>query len=155
MSSLDFDTAYDSIVSRIAALLPNHKRLRDPYNLEQNPDDFLKQGWGLSVGGGGLAGENTKRFTGCIVTTRIYYQLAITRKSYALDLDPANKAITDKNLLEDARVIIEDVWKNNFNIEDSPLIEFRDFSGISPVRVDKNSYLYVTMNLGAEYRINI
>lgn len=154
MSSLDFDTGYDQIIARVAALLPNHKRLRDSYNLEQNPDDFLKLGWGLSVGGGGVAGENSKRFTGCIITTRIFYQLAITRKNFALDLKPDDKAVTDKNLLEDARIVIEDIWKNNFNITGSPIIIFSDFSGISPVKTEKNSYLHVVLNFSAEYFIS-
>jgi len=150
LSSTNFNTAYDLIVTRIAALLPNHIRLSDPYNPEQNPERYLEQGWGLALN---LGGSNTSRFVTSQKTTNIQYQVIISRKRFALDLDAASKANTDKNLLEDLRVIITDIWDNNFNISGSPLIKFVDYSGINQVKTEKNSYMYVGLNINVEYFI--
>lgn len=150
MSSTDFDTAYDSIISRVATLLSGHTRLRDSYNIEENPEAFLVKGWGLSIEEGGF---NTNRLLGPHRTTNINFGLTITRKRFALDTDPASKANADKNLLEDLRVIIDDIWQNNFNISGSPIIKFTNFTGISQIKTEKNSYLKVKMNIGVEYII--
>lgn len=151
MSSPNFTTAYDLVVARIATLLPNHTRLRDPYNLDQNPDSFLEQGWGLAIGPGG---ENSARLVGPKRTTIIQFLLHITRRSYALDMDPVGKATTDKNLLEDLRAIIDDIWLNNFNISGSPLIKFEGFAGVFPVKVDSYSHLALTATVTAEYFVS-
>lgn len=148
MASANFTAAYDLIVSRVAELLPDHKRLPDGYNIDQNPDTHLAKGWGLAIGPGGF---NTNRYVGNRRTTSITYSLSLTRKVYATDLDPVKKSAAEKELLEDLRAIIDDIWLNNFNITGSPLIKFSEFEGISPVKAEKNSYLYVRINIGVEY----
>jgi hypothetical protein len=131
-------------------LLPSHKRLRDSYNLEQNPDLFLEQGYGLSVGKGAF---NTRRSTGSMKSTSISFAVTVTRRAFALDLDPDKKATTEKLLLEDARAILEDIWENNFGITGSPIASFNDWEGIQPVRTESNSFLYITLNIAVEYFI--
>lgn len=147
--STDFDTAYDTIVSRVTALLPNHKRLVNVYALEENPDLYLKQGWGLKIGPGGT---NSNRLVGATRTTAIQFSVYLTRQVIARDQDPANKAVADKNLLEDLRVLIDDIHKNNFNFSD-PIVTFNGFSGIDTVRAGEASYLYVSADLTVEYFI--
>jgi hypothetical protein len=148
MASANFTAAYDLIVARIATLLPTHLRLPDAYDLDQNPDQYLAKGWGLAVGPGGV---NTQRFTGNKRSTEITFRLSITRKVYALDLDPVKKSSAEKDLLEDMRAIIDDIWLNYLGITGSPLVRFADFEGISPVRVDKKSFLSVSINIRVEY----
>lgn len=146
--ALDFDTDYDSIVSRIGTLLSNHVRLTNPYALEENPDILLKQGWGLALGPGGT---NTNRLVSKHRTTSVDFQLSITRRVYATDHSATSKANTDKLLLEDARVLIDDIHKNNFNI--STLVSFLDFEGVFPVKADNYSYLALRLNFTLEYFI--
>lgn len=149
MSSVNFNTEYDLIVARIASLLSGHKRLPDAYNPEQNPESYLEKGWGLAIVSGG---QNTERFTTSHKSTSIFYRVIISRKRFALDIDPVAKAVADKNLLEDLRAIITDIWENNFNIS-GPFIRFQNFDGLNTVKTDKNSYIYVGLNINVEYFI--
>lgn len=151
MSSTNFTVGYDAIVARIAALLPNHTRLPDSYNIDQNPERFLEKGWGLAIGPGG---DPTNRTLGKPRTTSIGMVITVTRKSYALDLVASAKAETDKSLLEDARAIIDDIWQNNFNITGSPIVRFEGFSGVSPVKIEADSFLNISLNIGVEYFVS-
>lgn len=146
--STDFSTGYDAIVARIATLLPDHHRLPDAKALDKNPDTFLKQGWGWGLAEGG---QNTFRFLSCKLSMGINFTLAITRKSFALELDPVKASQAEKDLLEDLRAILTDIEQNNFNIAGSPLLKLVDFSGVLPVKTESDSYLSIVINVNAEF----
>ncbi|MEM5807968.1 MAG: hypothetical protein QW818_02445 [Candidatus Aenigmatarchaeota archaeon] len=46
---------YDKLITEISALFPQKRRLLDPYNLTQNPERILADGWGLRKGSVDLA----------------------------------------------------------------------------------------------------
>lgn len=101
--------AYDAIVTRMGTLLPNHTRLSNPYQLDQNTEPALKQGWGLKV----ESGSNTNRHVNCQLSIERTLTIAITRKYYAMELNAASKATTEKDLLEDQFIVVKDFEKNS------------------------------------------
>jgi hypothetical protein len=137
---------YDAIVSRIETLFPNHRRLSDPYDLENNPDNLLKQGWGLAAGPGG---DNTERYVSCTESLSVNMTVPFTRAAFSRELDSSTKAAADKLLLEDMQVLADDVLKNNLNIQ-GPLINFVGFDGIDSVRADERRYVQIGCNITVE-----
>lgn len=142
-------TMYDAFVTRLGALLPDHRRLPNPYDIEENSELYLKQGWGLAVAGL----ENTNRSTTCNVSTRVTFEIPITRKYFALEHDAVSKGATDKALLEDLQLIIDDAQKNNLGATSSTHIAvFLTAGGVSSIRVDdEDKFRELRATLTAEY----
>lgn len=149
--SLEFTTAYASFESKLAALFPSHGRLVDCHQIEKNPDGLLRLGWGLTFNRGGV---NTARTIGPTRTTKINFQVLLTRQSYAMQLDPAGKATAEKALLEDLRAIIDSTWSENLGVTTTlPKVDFEDFDGVLTVRTEKSSYVYLIVNISVEFFI--
>lgn len=140
---------FDGIVTRMALLLPaasGYKRLPNPYELNENNGRILEQGWGLALTPGG---ENTARFSCATRSMRVTFQLALTRKFYALEHDAPAKANVDKLLLTDFETVFDDSWKNSLGVDGLNVTS--GFAGIQPVFVDKDLYRALLMNMTVEY----
>lgn len=143
----NISTIYDGLVTRLAALFPNHHRLGNPYDLEVNPDLTLTQGWGLAVGGG----ANTERYVGCQASVERTFTVIITRRYIARENDADTKATTEKLLLEDLKTLVNDA-ESNYSIDSSTaIIKYVSDSGIEPVRESQENYLHLSVVLTAEY----
>lgn len=138
---------YDSLVSSIGTLLPNHKRLSNPYALEQNNDQILEKGWGLAV----RAGTNTNRQIGCKLSVEREFEIHITRKYFAREFDVTKKASTEKDLLEDMQLIIDNMEENSSLSSGSYLVKYIGDSGIINVRDVQDAFLAITISVTVEY----
>lgn len=138
---------FDGIVTRLATVLPSHKRLPNPYDLNENIGQLLEQGWGLGISPGG---ENTHRFSCTTRSLQVTFQIAITRKYIALENDAAAKALADKNLLSDFEAILDDSWKSNFGL-DNVMNLVPGFSGIQTVFANKDQYRCALVTMTVEY----
>lgn len=145
----EISTIYDGLVTRLAALLPNHKRLTDPYNLDNNSTTFLNQGWGLAVG----QGENTERQVSCQSSVRRTFQVPITRHYAATAHAVTAKATVEKLLLEDLQIIYDDAQENGLNVANLTLAVTDD--GITEVFAEESPYLSVTVIVSVEYLRNL
>jgi hypothetical protein len=144
----DFSTIYDGWVSRIGTtLLPNHKRLPNPYDIAENNEIYLAQGWGLSVGPSGV---NTQRFVCNKRSLQVTLQLSITRKFYAVEHDATKKASVDKQLMADFEAVFDDAHANNLGL-DSNLTVVSGFFGIQNVKPEKDLFRALIANLAVEY----
>ena len=43
---------YNNFVTIIETALPSHKRLHNPYAVEENPEMIVRKGWGLQIDDG-------------------------------------------------------------------------------------------------------
>lgn len=137
---------YDGLVSRISALLPNHKRLPYPYDLENNNEDFLEQGWGIAV----RSSENTNRELCNRKSLRRSYEIILTRKYYSLDHDVTKRADTEKSLLEDAWILYDDFCENLWIASEKGLIQALGDNGIEPVFAAEKPFFTVRINADVE-----
>lgn len=140
---------YDTIHARLPTLFPSHLRLSNPYAPEENPESVIKQAYGLKVG----AATNTNRNVGCKISISREYSVVFTRKYYANELDASAKASTEKLLLEDARLVENDVEQNVFliGVANNPNIKFISDTGIEFVFAENKPFYKIEVLLLVEY----
>lgn len=124
---------HDALITRLETVLSGHLRLTNPYDLEQNPERFLNQGYGLAFG----AGENTKQIIDCMLSMRMDINISITRQFVGQETDAAGKATVEKNLFEDQLLVIKD-FCNNISIG---TIDFNGHNGIEFIVAEKSNFL--------------
>lgn len=144
-------TLYDTLVTRVGELLPSHQRLGNPYELEENPNPFLKQGYGIAFS----VANNPEREISCRGWVQRDLIIVLTRKFYARDTDRASKASAEKDLLEDLQLIIDDAEKNFDAPNSVALFKYTTDNGIEPVRADEDHYISVSAVISAEYSNNL
>jgi len=109
-------TGLDAIKTRLGIILPDHIQLSNPYDVEENTDRALNLGWGLGVG----SGLNSERHLSCKLSIRRQIIIPITRRIIASELGTTRKETSEKNLLEDQFLVIDDLEKdptvNNSNV---------------------------------------
>lgn len=140
-------TIHDGLITSLAALLPNHQRIANPYDVANNPDTVLKQGFGLAVNDG----ENTERLVGCKISIDRRFTIVITRRHMAVQNDAETQADAAVALLEDLKAVANEA-ENNFGLSTSTVaIKYISDTGIEPVRDTQENYLMVSITLSAEY----
>lgn len=144
----EISDVYNAFVNRMVAIFPNHHRLTNSFDLTQNNEQFLAQGWGMLFG----PAENTARSVSKILSVRRSVTVHLTRRVVARELDPTGKADADKALLEDFQILI-DAIEENFTLETGKyIILYVDDSGITPVHTEKERYIAISANITAEYQ---
>lgn len=140
-------TIFDLLVTRIGTVLPNHTRLTNPYDLTQNNERFLKQGWALGFG----PAVNTKRLLSCQFSTQRDFVLSITRQYYAREFDITSKATTEKAILEDLYTLRLDLEKNSTLNDGVYIVTYEGDNGIQSVFSGKDVWLYTQIRLTVDY----
>lgn len=138
-----------ALVARIASLLSSHKRIANPYALDMNIPQVLRQGWGLAIAPGG---ENTQRFVCSTKSYRVNLTVALTRKSAALRADSAARDDVDIALMGDWETILGDAHENNLNAPSGALVRAMTFQGIQTIFVENadDPYRALFANLDVE-----
>lgn len=138
---------YDTLVSRLTAILPTHNRLSNAYLPEQNPEPTLRQAWGLQYN----SGENTNRHVNCQLSIEDGFVVVLTRKYYALELNAAGKSNTEKDLLEDRFLVIKDFEKDPSLLENAAKAVYVDNGGIQFVFNQDKPFYKLELRFSIEY----
>ena len=139
----DISTVYDAIVTRMGTLLPNHKRITDPYDIEKNNEQFLNQGWGLALG----PSFNGELFLSQKLTYQRNFVITITRKAYSREFDVESKATTEKLLMEDIFTVTSDFTVNSTLSTATNHVTYLGDSGIQKIFTDKDQYLMTQIEI--------
>ena len=136
-------TLHDAVINRVSTTLSGHLRLSNPYQLEQNPDRYLEQGYGVAFGGG----INSDRQVACKLSMQREIVISITRRYLGQETDVTSKATLDKQLYEDQLLVIKDLYDN---ITEAP-IKFVSDGGTEFIVSDKSNYLALRSTFQIEY----
>lgn len=144
-------SAYDAILSRIETVLDTTAqgwfRLPNPYKPEENSERFLDKGYGIALG----SGANTNRVVNCKFSIERNFTIVLTRKFFALEADPAAKAVTEKQLFEDQYALIND-FEQDISINGSTMYtRYVSDGGIEYVSGEKDNYLMIRTEFAVEY----
>jgi len=144
----NISTAFDNFKTRLSTLLPSHVELTNPYSVEQNTEGALNQGYGVILG----PGSNSKRLVGCKLSVVRSFNLVLTRKFYAQELNITGKETTAKDLFEDQKLVIADTEKNP-TIGSSAIakIEYESDNGLEFVLTEADNYLKLETVFKVEY----
>lgn len=146
--STKITTAYNALVVRLTALFDSNAgwtRIPDPYIVEANPDNFLRQGWGLKVGPGAHGNQMTSNYQ--MLRTMV---VVICREVMKTELDADGSASVDLQLLEDLRSVVADFETNTALSNAQIPVQFSSDSGILGVQSEK-----VFRAIEAQFTVNI
>ena len=142
-------TVYDAHIARLVALLPNHKRLSDPYGLIKNTDSAKRKGYGLRIG----AGENTGTSLSCDIILRREFTIVLTRVVTGRETDSDKKAIAEKTIMEDLFLVLND-FESEPTLGSSAVIDssFVSDGGVEFIETERDDYLLVLATFSVRYR---
>lgn len=138
---------YDAFQARIAVILPAHARLSNPYDIVENPESYLKKGVGLALGPARKAG---KLFAGCKQMLYRDFVVSITREVIAREIDGARKAETEKQILEDLYLLIQDFEKTP-SVNELGTAQYESDTGIVTVIKDGDALMLVSATFSVLY----
>lgn len=140
---------YDAMVTRLTGLYATHSRLAHPYAPELDIEPSLKKGWGLKV----LPARNDNREVGCKISATRQWSVVFTRKVYSKDMDATSQASTEKDLLEDARLLINDVQQNVYlsSVSFNPNVKYVSDNGIEFLFVDEKPFYKIEVLLEVQW----
>lgn len=140
--------AYNAMITRVSTLLPSHVRLPNVYRVPQNPDPYLSQGYGIQLG----SAQNTNRNLGCKLSVERQMVVVISRKFYAREYDPEEKATTEKQLFEDQFLVIKDMEKDPTLNNTVMMTKYLSDTGIQFVDAEnKEQYMFIESTFSVEY----
>jgi len=90
---------YNAILSELVTLYPNKTKIPNPYSLQDNPSNFLKNGYGLTI-------ESTTREDGEIKNIVLEYNFTIVLTKEIVRTDSDDEKIDDNTIL-----LLEDLFE--------------------------------------------
>lgn len=140
--------AYDALLLALSTLMPGKIRIPNPYNLTQNPKQFLTDSYGLKVG---PSDPQVFEFNTMTITRR--FSVVIAREVFKKDIDV--------DIADDAsKLILEDVYAIQnllYSYTDANIlkIDLNETSEITSVNVDKQDSLSIEVSFTAWVSENI
>lgn len=120
-------TAHDAVLTALASLFPNKLRIPNPYNIEDNPSQFLRDSYGMRV-----ANEAPSDSEFCTFSRTRVFAITLSREvlSNYTQTDAMDTAV--KALLEDVYTLQKD-FMNPDQLNQEASIEKIDMAGTTPV----------------------
>jgi hypothetical protein len=139
-------TIYDQIVSQLATLFPSATRIPDAYAVEENNDNFLRNGYGIKVGS-----ADFQEFEFCKWMVGRQVTIVFTKEVFRLDSVSADTV--EKALLE----AVYETQKLFFNYSQLGIeadIMRVDITGSSEIqRVSSENGLYMSIECSFNFLI--
>lgn len=133
-------TVYSTLLSTLATLYPNKTRIPNPYDLEQNPDGFLRDGYGLRVGPSNLEESEFKNYR-----YELDISVILTKEILRTEEDTTAMESQTLALLEEMHTVRKDFYNvDQLGIESNiERIDIGSSSGIEFLRGDKFNYTFL------------
>lgn len=150
--STTISNIYDELYLLLPALFPSKKALADSYNIYNNDEFFLADGFGIYVG----PASNTRREVACRLSISRQITITLSKAPYAGHKDLDKIKIAEKALLEEHLTLVKDFSKNNtYPYLTSVKRNFIGDSGIERVFGESRSYLSIRLTFEIEYFENL
>ena len=133
-------TVYDAMLTRLGVLYPNKTRIPNPYNIEDNNDNFLIDGFGLIVDSSAVQPHEF-----CNFNVERTFTVILTREMIATDSDETKYDSVAKLLLEDVYTLQKDFYNVNQLASEASIeqISLGPSSGVSEIFSGKINHLSI------------
>lgn len=145
--STNISTVFSNLVTFMGTELPNHRRLNDPYNLENNPETLLRKGWGIQIDNG----VDTNRCISPEYYLSRTFTLVIVREALAKDSDPIRRENLQLELLEDLHILIAEAVAENTLYQSAVNFKYVSDDGLQEVFVEDKPYNFIQAQFLVEY----
>jgi len=142
---------YDNLIALIGTTFTGanaKKELVDPYNISENNDIILKNGFGVILG----QTSNPKGILGSQILLERTIELVFTKQHVGSDRDTAARRTTEKLLLEDELLMIKGIWGEGGTLSETvPYLLYSGNEGLSYVFSEKKNFLMLKMIFNVKY----
>lgn len=139
---------YDAIVDQIEAKLTTHKRIANPYVIDDNSFLQLQKGFGVIVG----PGVDTQRYVGCLVTWERQFTIILVRQITTTQNNIGSREVIEKGLLDDHDLLRKAFYLNSTLGGIAIKSTVSDDGGIAFVDADRLKFIQIAMSLFVEYQ---
>ena len=142
---------YDAVITEVSGLFSTKTRIPNPYDLTNNPVNFIRDGWGLKVSGAAAVNGEI-----CTITQNRTFTVIITKEVYRTDTNSTAIDDTAKDLLEDAKTLIEGMEAAD-QIQANSSISIINYAGSSDIALygaSKSHFLLLEVNFDIMYKEN-
>ena len=141
---------FDALVARLAAVLPAHKRIENPYVIENNSERVLNKGQGVAFG----PAENTQRRLTNQLSVARDFLVTITRKTIKKKTDSSGRAEDIQLLFEDQKLVLDDIEKNTTLLDSTLSVAKSDYisdNGLEFIFTEKDNFIKIESVIRVEY----
>lgn len=138
---------YNNFVTVIETALPSHKRLHNPYSVEENPEMIVRKGWGLQIDDG----INSNRCISPEYYLQRNFSVVITRENVAKDSDPVRRDAAKLELLEDLHLLISASVLDNTLTQVAARFQYESDTGLQEVYIQDKPYSFIQAQFLVEY----
>lgn len=142
-------TIHSAIKSRLSTIFPNKTVIPNPFELDQNNDNLLKDGYGIFYGAASLPEFDL----GIHIQGYLReFNIVLAKKVYRLEVDSQPFETVQLALLEDQNTMVNSL-ANVRSIDPNVVrLEYVSDSGVEFIFSEKNNYLAITTNFDVSYK---
>lgn len=139
--------AKNDILSRLATLFPDKVRIADPYNINENSELQLNDGFGVTI----EDASNTNREIACHLSIRRSFGIILTKKFFSTELCDQGRQDAYDSLLDEHDVLVQN-FEKLVNLEGlvTSFLYVSD-GGIESVFNEKDQFFFIKSNFDLEY----
>ncbi len=137
---------YDYLVEKVKEKLTHKVQLFNPYDIGTNNELFLRDGFGV-----GFMGGAQQPMQGCCIRLSRDIKITLTKKFYATENDADNRALAEKELLEEAVILMKHFEGDSQLGGLAAKFTFQNDSGIQQIYTNSQYYIFLEMNFDAEF----
>ena len=145
-------TIYDAILTAVGALFPNKTRIPNTLTLEENPDQLMRDGYGLRADD-----ETPVELSFCTFSRNRVFTIRLTKEVVTTDMQTTQMDTAIKALLEEV-VLLQKDFMNPDQIEVETSIEIIRMAGTSAVSAfsgDRENFILIDVSFEIQITDNI
>lgn len=145
-------TFYDQLNALLLAQFgATHKKLVNPYKIEENDDKLLNRGYGFNV----VSGENPRLVLDCHLSMARSLEITLTIINRGTDRDILIRETSEKTLLEDHAKLLKAVLTDPNLNETLAKLEYQSDNGIEYVQGEKENFIMIKSTYLIQYIENL
>ena len=141
-------TVYDLITAKLAAVLPDHWRLPNPYDPASNSWLKLNKGYGVAIG----PAFDTNRSLSCIISWKRTFTILISEKVTVLENDLDRRIVIEKDILTSHDILLKAFYKDLSLSTSATIASVTSDGGVRFLDGDREKFLAMEINLDVEYQ---
>lgn len=142
---------YVALESAIESIIPDYKKIPNPYDASGTANVILRQGYGISAG----PALNTERLLGCEMSIARDFGVVLTKQIAKTDHDADGRTSQEKALFEDQYSLIKYIEKNPSLSGTAAKIGFVGDNGIEILDLESGRYFVLASQFNVEYFENL
>lgn len=147
MSDTKEQAIYTFLIAKVKEILPNKRQLRNKFDLTDNDDQFLKDGFSIVVG----AGINNQTLNNYFQSLSRTYTISITERVEGRDRDISKFEIAEKELLAKKEALISGLITYKGADKGYSEIRYESDNGVEAIFGEKKNYLFTSIDFIVTY----